>query len=210
MSAVRLGAIAWLFAIQFFVTQLVVQAAWTTPFSLAHNFISDLGNTACAPYPAGSDKYVCSPWHTWMNASFIALGLSILVGAVLVRPALPSGFTRAAGLVLLALAGLGLVLVGLFPENENIGLHTLGAGTQFVCGNLGLIVLGIAMLGARWPPALTAFTIASGAIGLLATGLFQLGHYLGLGIGGMERVAVYPLPIWLMVTGGYLLRSAKL
>jgi hypothetical protein len=30
---------------------------------------------------------------------------------------------------------------------------------------------------------------------------------LGLGIGGMERIAAYPLPLWLIVVGVALLRS---
>ena len=36
------GAFAWILTVQFFVAQGVVQSAWTTPFSLAHNMISDL------------------------------------------------------------------------------------------------------------------------------------------------------------------------
>src|SRR5262245_10296100 len=89
--AIWLGAIIWILAVQFFIAQAVVQAAWTTPFSLTQNFISDLGNTTCAPYPLDSNSYVCSPWHALMNASFILLGLIILVGGVLVRTAFPPG-----------------------------------------------------------------------------------------------------------------------
>src|ERR1043166_10163892 len=77
--SIRIGAAVWLLAIQFFISQFVVQSAWTTPFSVTENYISDLGNTACGPYPAGSRMYVCSPWHALMNASFIILGLTILL-----------------------------------------------------------------------------------------------------------------------------------
>src|SRR5262245_31530718 len=135
--ALRLGAIIWMLAVQFFIAQAVVQSAWTTPFSLKQNFISDLGNTTCAPYPLDSTSYVCSPWHAWMNASFIVLGLTILFGCALVRTAFPRGFARLAGLTLLALAGIGIIAVGLFPENERIELHRLGAAGHFVLGNLG-------------------------------------------------------------------------
>src|ERR1041384_1361943 len=96
--AVWLGACVWILAIQFFIAQIIVQSAWTTPFSLTQNFISDLGNTTCGPYPKDSNMYVCSPWHAWMNASFILLGLTILVGGALVRKAFPPGRSRAAGL----------------------------------------------------------------------------------------------------------------
>jgi hypothetical membrane protein len=204
-----LGAVVWILAIQFFIAQLIVQSAWTTPFSLTTNYISDLGNTTCGPYPVDSRTYVCSPWHTWMNASFILLGVIILVGAALIYRAFPSGRTRMAGLALLALAGPGSMLVGLFPENVNITPHTIGAAAHFVSGNLGIGVLGIAIAATRRQTPLAVYSIISGSVGLLATALFVSGHYLGLGIGGMERIAAYPLPLWLIVVGVSLLRHGS-
>ncbi len=205
--AIWLGSIIWLLAVQFFIAQAVVQSAWTTPFSLTQNFISDLGNTTCAPYPLDSNSYVCSPWHAWMNASFIVLGLTILFGGVLLRTAFPRGLARLVGLTLLLLAGVGIIAVGLFPENENIALHRLGAAGHFVLGNLGMAVLGSALLQAKGRQAVAVYSIVSGVVGLLATALFITDHYLGLGIGGMERVAAYPLPLWLSLTGLSLFRS---
>jgi hypothetical membrane protein len=198
---IRRGAIVWMLAIQFFIVQIIVQVAWTTPFSLTANYISDLGNTACGPYPVGSNMYVCSPWHAGMNASFISLGVIILLGIALIYRAFPSGRTRSIGMVLLALAGPGLMLVGLFPENVNITPHTIGAAAHFVSGNLGIAVMGIAIAATRHQTPLAVFSIIAGSVGLLATVLFVSGHYLGLGIGGMERIAAYPLPLWLIVVG---------
>lgn len=207
--ALALGALAWALSLQFFLMQAAVQSAWTTPFSLKHNFISDLGNTVCAPYPPGSQQFVCSPWHAAMNASFILLGLLMTAGAVLARRAFPRGWMATLGLGLVALAGPGLVLVGLFPENESIRPHFAGATLQFVSGNLGLIVLGAALARAGGRRATAAATVAAGFAGLVATVLFVEEAYLGIGIGGMERVAVYPLPLWLTVAGTYLLRSKR-
>jgi hypothetical membrane protein len=202
----RQGAIDWIAAIQFFIAQIIVQSAWTTPFSLAANYISDLGNTTCGPYPAGSTMFVCSPWHVWMNASFILLGVIILVGAALIWRAFPSGQARTIGMVLLALAGPGEILVGLFPENVNITPHSIGAAAHFVSGNLGIVVLGGGLAATRRQTPLAIYSIISGSLGLLATALFISGHFLGLGIGGMERLAAYPLPLWLVVIGVSLLR----
>src|ERR1043166_2064038 len=165
--SIRIGAAVWLLAIQFFISQFVVQSAWTTPFSVTENYISDLGNTACGPYPAGTRMYVCSPWHALMNASFIILGLTILLGAVLICGAFRPGRMRAVGLSLVVLAGLGLIAVGLFPENINIAAHRIGAGVQFISGNVGLVVLGAAMLQANRPTAMAIYSIASGVVGLL-------------------------------------------
>jgi len=144
--AIRLGSIIWILAVQFFIAQVVVQSAWTTPFSLKQNFISDLGNTTCAPYPPDSSSYVCSPWHAWMNASFVLLGLIILSGGGLLRSAFPPGWFRMVGLTILLFAGAGIILVGLFPENDNIRLHRIGAAGHFVLGNLAMAMLGIALI----------------------------------------------------------------
>lgn len=58
-----LGAVLWVVAGPLFLlAQLVVQAAWSAPFSWATNNISDLGNVRCQPW--GDDaRYVCSPLH---------------------------------------------------------------------------------------------------------------------------------------------------
>lgn len=205
---IRRGAFIWILAIQFFIAQAIVQAAWTTPFSLTANYISDLGNTTCGPYPVDSNMYVCSPRHAWMNASFIVQGVIILVGIALLARAFPAGRARTVGLVLLALAGPGSILVGMFPENVNITPHTIGAAAHFVSGNLGIAVLGGVLTATRRQRPLAIFSIISGIVGLLATMLFISGNYLGTGIGGMERIAAYPLPLWLIVVGVTLLRQA--
>src|SRR5262249_33267486 len=125
----------------------------------------------------------------------------ILLGAALIWRAFPPGRTRTVGLALLALAGPGPILVGLFPENVNITPHSIGAAAQFISGNLGVVVLGIAIAATRRKPLLAICSIILGSAGLLATALFVSGHYLGLGIGGMERVAAYTLPVWLITMG---------
>lgn len=205
--AVWLGAFVWILAVQFFVAQIVVQSAWLTPFSLKENFISDLGNTTCGFYPKDSAMYVCSPWHMWMNASFILLGLIILIGAALLRPTFPPTRWRAAGLILLALAGGGIIAVGLFPEDGNIAYHRVGAAAHFILGNLAMVAMGIAVWTARRRPGLAVYSIVSGVTGLLATALFISEHNFSLGTGGMERLAAYPLPLWLIVAGISCLRN---
>lgn len=208
--AFLLGTIAWISSVQFFLAQLVVQSAWTTPFSLTRNYISDLGNTACGPFPADSGMYVCSPWHAGMNASFTLIGLTVAFGATLLRNAFRSARLWRWGLALVALGGFGFVLVGLFPENVNFPPHRLGATLQFVSGNLGQVVLGASMLGSRHGQRWAGYSITSGVVGLLATALFASGHYLSIGIGGMERLAAYPLPFWTIVMGMALRRHAGL
>lgn len=107
-----------------------------------------------------------------------------------------------AGLYLLALSGLGTILVGLYPENTIASLHVIGASLPFLLGNIALIILGLKL---DIPKALRVYTIASGCLALVALTLFLSGSYLGLGHGGMERLVAYPQTIWMIVYGSYLL-----
>jgi hypothetical membrane protein len=197
------GALCWLSSAQFFIAQVWVALAWTTPFSVIQNFISDLGNTRCGVFSSETNLYVCSPRHALMNASFVVLGLTILAGGVLTHELRRPGIARQLARTFMVLAGVGGVLVGCFPENENLLLHSLGALAYFLFANLGLVMLGWSASGSV--SRIKAVTLALGVIGIAATVLFFSGHYLGLGIGGTERLLVYPLPFALTLSGGLML-----
>lgn len=109
------------------------------------------------------------------------------------------------GFSLMALAGFGTILVGLFPENTIPRLHIIGASLPFVLGNISLIVLGLAIFS--FSKVWRLYTVASGVIPLLALFFFVSQHYLGLGIGSMERVVAYPQTVWLIFFGLYMMRS---
>jgi hypothetical membrane protein len=196
----RGGPALWLLSAQYFAAQVAVATDWPGRYSWSANTISDLGSTSCG---AQSGRPVCSPLHLLMNTSFVVLGLSMLAGAVLIGWRLAvSSRTATVGFACLGLAGLGTTVVGLYPENTVAGLHAAGAALPFVLGNLGVLVLGIAL---RLPPWLRVFTLAVGSVGLAGLPLFLTHSYLGLGIGGMERVTAYPQDIWLIAIGAYLL-----
>jgi len=57
------------------------------------------------------------------------------------------------------------------------------------------------------PAPATPLQIVAGVAGLVATALFVEEIYLGIGIGGMERIAAYEIPIWSIVAGASLLRA---
>ena len=77
----RLGPILYVSSIQFFAVQILVAMRWNPPYSLARDTISDLGNTACGTFNA---RFVCSPLHGLMNASFIVLGVAMTAGSILI------------------------------------------------------------------------------------------------------------------------------
>ncbi len=191
----------WMLSVQYFLVQFIATLAWVSPFSLSHNPISDLGNTACGFY---SGRLVCSPLHMLMNASFVMLGCTIVAGSILIYQEFKETEGSLIGFGLMGLAGIGSILVGLFPENTIGFLHSVGALLPFLFGNLALVVLGFAL---DLPKAFKFYTILSGLVGLTGMVLFTLQIYAGLGEGGMERIAAYPQTIWLIAFGIYMMRS---
>jgi hypothetical membrane protein len=209
LMTVRFGAVAWLLAAQFFVVQVVVASAWTMPFSLRLRYISDLGNTACAPFPNASSVIVCSPWHAAMNASFVIVGITMVAGAVLTRSAFRVGWARSLAASLFVAAGVGVLMVGVYPENENMTAHAAGAGINFIGGNMALVLFGIAAPPTPPRRAFRWFSVATGLVGLAATVLFVYRHDLGLGPGGIERVAAYTTTVWQIAAGVVVLRQPE-
>jgi hypothetical membrane protein len=203
-----IGPLVWALSVQYFVVQFIAARAWHTPFSLSRNVISDLGNTACGQY---AQRYVCSPQHGLMNASFILLGLTMALGSLLIYQEFVRSRASLVGFSLMAVSGAGTLLVGLFPENTIKLLHALGASLTFGLGNLSMVVLALALQRVR--PSFRVYTFISGVVALTAFVLFASHHYLGLGQGGMERLVSYPQTLWLTLFGLYMsatrLRASK-
>lgn len=196
----RFGYTAWIVGVvQFFVVHVIVQSAWAEPYSWAGNNISDLGNVHCALQPEPEPRYVCSPEHGLMNTSFVVLGALLVVGVVLTgRAVWRRGPAAVAARLLLAGAGVGFVLAGLAPADADENMHVLGALLIMATGNIGLLLAGLGLAASpasRWATALLGFAAAT------ALGLFLSHHYLGLGMGGMERVAAFPLLAWALAVG---------
>lgn len=212
----------WLLCFQYFLAEEIARLAWRLPYSMAGNYISDLGAVHCGdgrhlndvPEALNRATTVCSPLHALMNSSFILQGCLIFFGSLLVRRYFPVGRRHTAALWVIALSGLGVLAVGLAPEDVNIRVHGLGAAVHFFSGNLGMLLLGSAFLTDRAvsrPFKPVAFSsLMAGVIGLTATLLLVRGKDLGLGTGGIERVAAYPLPLWLTGMGALLLSRPAL
>jgi hypothetical membrane protein len=197
----RAGAVLWILNVQYYVVQIVAAAFWAKShsYSWRHNTISDLANTHCGAY---NGRLVCSPLHTIMNVSFVVLGATMIGGVILLQKQFATSRATAFGFGCMALAGAGIILVGLFPENTDRSFHITGAALSFTLGNLGMIVLGTSLK--RLPALLRVYTILSGVLGLAALACFMTNTYAGLGIGGMERLVSYPQTIWMIVFGAYL------
>jgi hypothetical membrane protein len=188
----RWGAVAWLLTLQFFVLETVAQLRSRVAYSRSADTISALGTAA-------------SPGHAAMNASFVVQGVLIAAGVVLLDRAL-LGAARRAVEVLLGLAAVGVVVVGLAPQDAQHGLHVIGAVLYLAGGSLGLGALAYAVR----PRSEFVGTVLAG-LGVVATAMtvfFVTGVTHFLGTGGTERAAAYPLPVGLALAGATIWRLA--
>jgi hypothetical membrane protein len=201
------GGACWAVGVaQYAAAQVVAAGAWTKAYSLKNNYISDLGNTACGMFhvPHGTPYYVCSPSYAIMNASFIIFGVLTIAGALLLQRIWPAGRLARWALIIWVLSGFGKIVVGLVPENTRIGLHLIGA-LNVPLESIAILLLSLALR--RSSRALATIGIVVAVVGLAGSFLSTAGQYagsslyLGLGVGGAERLASYPGTLWMLMMG---------
>ena len=218
-----LGALCWLVAGPLFLAANVMASlGWRDPrFSWATNNISDLGNVHCGVWDTTRPRYVCSPWHGPMNAAVVLTGILLAAGILLGwRAAARSAGAGSAGsaggsagarrrpvaaraaMVLLLLAAIGYGLAGAFPADVDENQHFLGALLVLVVGNVGLLVAAFATRGRA-----RAWTLVAAGVAIAAAVLFFDQQSMGIGLGAMERLAVFPLPVWACCAGTGLLTA---
>ena len=140
-----------------------------------------------------------------MNATFIVVGLCHAIGALATYRAWPRSRPGSVGVLVLAIAGAGLVVAGLSPENVDPAGHDAGALAGLVSLNLAMLVLGWSILSARrW---LARVTYSTGIVGFVGLGLFLFAGS-GVPVGVSERLADYPGAAMVVVLGTCLLASA--
>jgi hypothetical membrane protein len=129
------------------------------------------------------------------------LGITMAVGSLLIYQEFKESVTSLVGFCFMSIAGLGTIVVGLFPENTASSVHLAGAILPFFIGNVALIVLSF---GLGIPKPFKIYTFLSGSISLVALIFLTTNHYLGLGVGGIERLTTYPQTTWLIIFGIYI------
>ena len=176
---------------------ITAEALFPGEYNTGDHTVSSLAST----FQPGDD--VREPSATIFNLTMIVSGLMIAAGAYLL-----SGYGRALPIAL-GVLGVAVFLVGLFPgevvdgEPSTEGVHPIVALLAFLGGPVG------AILTARVTRAPFRYLSAAfGAICLVA--LFSSGALgdTSLGEGGVERWVVYPIVLWLLAFGGYVLGTS--
>ena len=175
---------------------ITAEALYPAGYSTSKNTISDLGATE------PPDSVIHQPSATIFDTSMMVCGALALVASF----CLQRGFRRWAAPILIALFGIGVLGVGVFPGNYG-DVHAAFALLVFAAGGLAAIV------------SVTIATRPFGYLGVLLGGVslitlllyFILGDsspMAGLGLGGGERWVVYPVMLWMAGLGGHLATRA--
>ncbi|MFE1460672.1 DUF998 domain-containing protein [Streptomyces nigra] len=181
--------------------EFVTAAAWQDPpYSPFHNWVSHLGLTG--PPQTAFGQVANSPLGAVMNTGWVVYGILLAVGAFLVFD-LRKGLRPTLIVVLAVLAGAGVSLVGIFQgsnanvDNGLIALHTLGAQTVMLAGNVMAVAVGANGARIGLSRRRSTASIALGTAGLIAFPLFMADALTGWmwNIGLLERAVVYPIMI---------------
>lgn len=174
-----------------FITVIMLTAAMVPGYDFRGGAISDLG--------------VFAETALLFNSSLVLVGVLNLLGGY--------AFYRTHGkrwlLSLFALAGVGAIVAGLFPLDAG-GLHTLGALLAFVFFNAQAVGTATEVTG-----FIRTLAVLAGTLGLVFVGLMIIGDagtataFGPIGHGGTERMIIYPVMLWLVAFGGYLLGTSE-
>lgn len=159
-------------------------------YSVSRNYVSDLG-TKCN----GTNCETIQPSAMIFNSSVFLAGIFVIIAACLLH----NEFYSRAFSISLALSGIGTICVGIFPESAG-HIHELAAFVVFAFGGLSAITAFVFLR-----PLFSYISVLLGLMALIALALVILDRDIGLGAGGMERLILYPILIWALGFGGYLM-----
>jgi hypothetical membrane protein len=167
-----------------FVLGLVIAEALYPGYSVSANYISDLG---------------VGPSRMIFNSSVFLLGLLLIFGTYFLYRA----FNFRVLTVLLMFTAIGAMGVGVFTEHFGT-IHPVVSFIAFLFGGLSAIASSRLL-----KPPFSILAVIMGLMGLGAMVLSGINVNLGLGVGGMERMIVYPILLWGTGFAGHLIAQAE-
>ena len=157
-------------------------------YTTRNSMISDLGSTL----PPNS--VITQPSATIFNLAMFITGIIVLIGTYF----LFRHYNNRLAAVLIGLLGLGTLGVGLFPGNIT-PQHPIFAMLTFTSGGLSAIY--------SYRLIKSPFKYLALIFGILCLFFLLTNQIFAplVGIGGVERWVAYPIVLWLLGFGGYLM-----
>jgi len=186
------GALIFVAVTQFALC-LTISEALYSGYSIYGNYISDLG---------------VGPSSIIFNSSVFLLGLLLIIGTYFLQRA----FREYKALtVMLILTSIGAMGVGVFTEDFEM-MHSVVSFIAFLFSGLSAIFSVICSRVHKFKLLKMPFSIITVILGVMCHGalLVFIGKIdFGLGVGGIERMIVYPVLMWGAGFGGYLIAYSE-
>jgi hypothetical membrane protein len=190
----KVAGLLFIVAVVQYVLAIVVSEAVYPGYSVGQQMVSELGDWSLA----GNNAAI-------LNASIILYGLLVIAGAYYVQRIVKNRLFAP----LLAINGIGSIVCGFVSLNISFEVH----GTFGLIAFISIVAAAIVSYKLVKSP-LSYISVILGTITLLGIVLFMAGQgdsvfYLGLGLGGIERVIIYPMALWLLGVGAYLIGDSS-
>ncbi|WP_082256367.1 DUF998 domain-containing protein [Haloferax sp. ATB1] len=192
------GALLFAFGLLAFMG-IITAEAFYPGYNAGVQEISDLGATR----PPNS--VILQPSATIFNATMILSGLLVLGASYFAHRAFRDRVVTAA----VAALGIGILGVGIFDGSE-APMHGLFALLTFFAGGVSAVVaVRVIETPFRYLSVAVGGFVLALLVSIFAFGLLGLPHPLSfLGAGGLERYVAYPVLLWFIGFGGYLMGAA--
>jgi hypothetical membrane protein len=187
-----------------FTVIMLLCASLRSDYSHIHHFISELGAT-------GTLNAELMNW-----AGFIPAGAMIVLFGVSLTQLLPKGILTRTGSVLILLFGIGMVVVGFFscdpgcPREGSMenNLHDQISGPAFMCGILGILILGISFRRLHFWREFWLYSVVSAliSVGFLLGIISSLEAYSYTGL--WQRLLLLTIFLWIVMVGLKLFKSS--
>jgi hypothetical membrane protein len=200
-------------AVVFKAGEAIAAKAWSDPkYSYRKNYISDLGVDKKITWQG---REIDSPKAGVLNRAVILSGM-LLAGSVALlvctgHEPKGSGVKKAAVLGLAGVQVLGCAAVGLVDETEGI-IHGIGAAGAIGGGNLATAAVSRWVLQKHWGKSgrrLARLGLLGACVRPTPTVIQVLGWEEKIGIGTLQRIAVYSITAWELIVGLKLLVGQK-
>jgi len=182
------GLLGFVAVVQFVLATIICEAVYSG-YSVGQQHISDLGNWS-----------LVGNYAAIFNASIILAGILGMASAYFIQQAFKNRLFTS----LLMINTFCNILIGVFAEDISMPMHGISALIGLIFG------LGATFMTYKFVKSPLSYApIILGGMIIVAVVLQASGDYLGLGLGGIERLEIYPSLLWGLGFDAYLIGEAS-
>jgi hypothetical membrane protein len=182
------GLLGFVGFVQIILAIIICEAVYSG-YSVGQQYISDLGNWSLA-----------GNYAAIFNVSIIFAGALGIASAYFIQRAFKNRLFTSLGMI----NAFCSILIGVFAEDISMPMHGISALISLIFG------LGATFMSSKFVKSPLSYApIILGGVIIVAVVLQGSGFYLGLGLGGIERLEIYPSLLWGLVFDAYLIGEAS-